>query len=118
MLPDIVAVAHIAWEAYRALCVSQGDHTVDSWYFAPDDKKQAMIASVSHIILTPGITAKMCHEHWVRWKLHEGWTSSNRKDEARKTHPMLMAWDDLTPDQQLKDRLFVSIVQALYPAYD
>jgi hypothetical protein len=44
----------------------------------------------------------------------DGWRYGKVKDPARKTHPTL-PWDELPAEQQLKDRLFIAIVQALAP---
>jgi hypothetical protein len=52
------------------------------------------------------------HDHWAEFLAARGWRQGPRDDVA-KTHPNLTAWDDLSPEQQDKDRVFLSIVVSL-----
>ena len=47
--------------------------------------------------------AEMEHERWIDERLVEGWTYGQR-DEARKTNPYLVAWDELSEDVKEYDR--------------
>lgn len=54
------------------------------------------------------------HESWRSQRIADGWVYSEVKDVELKTHPCLVDWQDLPRYQQLKDRLFCGIVDALY----
>jgi voltage-gated potassium channel Kch len=45
------------------------------------------------------------HERWVEDALHDGWRiTSDGKDSERRLHPSLVGWDELSDDEQEKDR--------------
>ena len=44
------------------------------------------------------------HERWVREKLSRGWTFGRVRDDAAKRHPDLVPYDNLSKEEQLKDR--------------
>jgi hypothetical protein len=48
--------------------------------------------------------ARMEHERWCRERRGEGWVYGDRRDEARRRHPALRPWNELTPDIQEKNR--------------
>lgn len=47
-------------------------------------------------------------------KIADGWVYGEEKNLELKTHHCLVPWNDLPLAQQLKDRLFCSIVDALH----
>jgi hypothetical protein len=57
------------------------------------------------------ITPEELHIDWLKFKKEDGWTyDKGPVDRVRKTHPCLLEWKDLTPQQKLKDCLFHNIV--------
>lgn len=52
------------------------------------------------------------HNEWVAFLTARGWTHGER-DPERRRHPNLVPWDELTPEEQDKDRVFMSVVFAL-----
>ena len=51
------------------------------------------------------------HDHWARQRIDEGWTYGPQRDDARKTHPDLVAYGDLPEDEKEYDR--ISVVETL-----
>ena len=49
--------------------------------------------------------ARQEHDRWMNDLVRDGWTySSGAKDPERKTHPLLVGWDDLDEPEREKDR--------------
>ena len=48
--------------------------------------------------------ARQEHERWCRERQGEGWVYGDPRDDARRRHPALRPWDELTPDVQEKNR--------------
>ena len=48
--------------------------------------------------------ARNVHERWAQERLSEGWTYGEQRDDAKKTHPCLVSYDDLTEAERAYDR--------------
>ncbi|MFE9657367.1 RyR domain-containing protein [Micromonospora sp. NPDC006431] len=48
--------------------------------------------------------ARLEHERWCRERRGEGWTYGEPRDDARRRHPALRPWDELTPEVQEQNR--------------
>jgi RyR domain/Adenylate and Guanylate cyclase catalytic domain len=57
--------------------------------------------------------AKHEHDRWVEDRLRAGWTQGSSRDNARKQHPLLVDWDQLSEEAKDKDRNAVSNLPAL-----
>jgi RyR domain len=60
---------------------------------------------------TPGAQ----HEAWMQSKQRDGWVRGPVKDEAQKTHPSLVPFEELSDSEQSKDALLIAVVQAVAP---
>lgn len=109
----IEAVARVCHEANRAYCLTLGDHSQVPWDAAPEWQRKSCIDGVSFRLLNPSAGPEASHENWSKMKISEGWIFGDVKDVEKKTHPCLVPFDQLPPEQQAKDRLFLSIVKAL-----
>ena len=106
---DIARVCH---EANRALQTIQGDPVVSpTWDEAPDWQRASAVDGVAKALA--GATPEQLHESWCAFKAADGWRFGSVKDAGRKTHPCLVAYDQLPADQRVKDRIFAAIVGAL-----
>ena len=55
------------------------------------------------------LSARDHHNAWVVFLAARGWRRGEKNPEE-KTHPNLVDWDDMAPEQQDKDRVFMGIV--------
>lgn len=108
-------VARITHEANRAACAARGDHSQEPWLDAPDWQKESAIQGVRFHLLNPDATPEQSHENWMAQKDRDGWTWGPKKDPEAKTHPCMVPYDLLPPEQRAKDHLFRGIVHALRP---
>lgn len=113
--PDdaIKAMARTCHQANKAYCESIGDFSQYDWERAPEWAKESAIKGVTFRLLNPDAPASAQHESWMQEKLLEGWVYGEEKDPEKKTHPCIVAYDELPEHQRKKDELFMSIVQAL-----
>lgn len=48
--------------------------------------------------------ARLEHDRWMRDRIRDGWSYGATRDDARKLHPSLVAYDELSEDEREKDR--------------
>ena len=48
--------------------------------------------------------AKNVHEVWARERIAQGWTYGEQRNDELKTHPCLVAYEDLPEDEREYDR--------------
>lgn len=56
--------------------------------------------------------AKLAHEIWMKSKIDAGWIYGKAKDPIKKTHPLLVDWDDLPEEEKQKD---IDIAENIIP---
>lgn len=72
------------------------------------DLQAAAVNGVAQVRL--GTTSpRDLHKIWVEFLTDRGW-QPGPKDEEAKTHPNLVAWEELAPEQRDKDRVFLGVV--------
>ena len=96
--------------------MSLGDFSQPSWKDAPDWQKESAIKGVTGALT--GATPEQSHEGWLKEKEATGWKYGDVKDSAAKTHPCMVAYDELPPEQQTKDHLYLSTVKAMAKAIE
>jgi hypothetical protein len=106
-------IARICHEANRAYCQTLGDHSQLPWDEAPGWQKASALDGVRFHRTNPHVPASASHDNWMKTKLAEGWVYGDAKDAEAKTHPCIVAFEELPRAQQAKDHLFQSIVHAL-----
>lgn len=111
----ILACAHAAHEANRAYCRALGDLSQPAWDEAPEWQRRSAINGVVGVLID-GNGPRESHESWSREKLADGWTLGEVKDPEAKTHPCLVPYDQLPPEQQQKDQLYIQTVAAIATA--
>lgn len=64
----------------------------------------------SGVVVTPeiaGLTellARNTHENWAHQRLSDGWRWGPARDDGRREHPCLVAYDDLPEEERAYDR--------------
>lgn len=113
IVPDniIIAAARAAHEANRAWCLAHGDTSQPSWDDAPDWQKSSAIKGVDGVIRGNG--PRESHECWLAEKINNGWRYGLIKDPVAKTHPCMVPYHKLPPEQKAKDSIFVWTVRAI-----
>jgi hypothetical protein len=110
---DIEKIARVCHEANRAWCEANGDTSQVAWDKAQAWQREAAVDAVKFALANPNAPASAQHDSWMQFKLSDGWRYGPAKDAAAKTHPWLVPFDELPPEQQAKDRLMMAIVKAL-----
>ena len=108
----VVEIAKVCHEANRALCETQGDHSQPVWEDAPDWQIKSACDGVRFHRHNPVASASASHENWLKEKEADGWKYGPVKDPEKKEHPCFVPFEDLPPEQQIKDHLFKAIVGA------
>jgi len=112
--PDkALAVARVCYEANRGYCETLNDHSFRPWDEAPCWQQDSVINGVLFHAANPDAGPKASHENWLAEKWAAGWKYGPVKDPAAKEHPCFVPFDQLPPEQQLKNVLFRAVVHAL-----
>lgn len=106
--------ARAAHEANRAYCLAHDDTSQPTWDEAPDWQRSSARNGVRGALA--GNTPEQSHESWVREKLEGGWAWGPVKDPTKKTHPCMVPYAELSPQQRAKDTLFLAVVRAIASA--
>jgi hypothetical protein len=106
---DIASICH---EANRALCEVQGDTSQVPWAEAPDWQRTSCINGVRVARENPEATPASQHENWLKDKEADGWVYGEVKDPEAKTHPCMVPYDELPPEQRIKDSIFLAVVRS------
>lgn len=104
------AIAHIVHEANRAYCRTLGDYTQAAWDDAPEWQKSSAMLGVEAILNGTVTKPEQSHEGWLAEKTRTGWTYGLVKDAEKKEHPCFVPYNQLPPEQQVKDAIFFAIV--------
>lgn len=107
---QIAAVCH---EMSRHYCLLLGDDSIRPWKEADEWQRQSSITGVESILSDPEKTAEQLHHEWKSYKINDGWKYGETKDPVLKTHPCIVAYEDLPIEQRIKDELFISVVLSL-----
>lgn len=104
-------IAKVAHEVNRAYCAALGDASQPTWEEAPQwQRDSAKLGVELHLSGDHGPEAS--HASWMTQKLADGWTYGEIKDPEAKTHPCMVPFNELPPEQQAKDHIFRGVVHA------
>jgi hypothetical protein len=112
---DLGLVAAIAHNVNRAFCQSIGDNSQPLWDDAPEWQQRSAIDGVNAIVQGVVTTPEQSHQNWSKHKISEGWVYGPVKDADAKTHPCLVPYSELPPEQRVKDDLFYAVVTTSLP---
>ena len=114
-------VARSLHEAYLATQVAAGwpmgsARALVPWEALPDSLRQANRSQADHIPIkqqtlslssTPETIEALAdaeHRRWMAEKIVANWRFSTTRDDARRLHPSIVAYNDLTEEEKQKDR--------------
>ena len=104
-------IARICHEAVRTYNEIIGDPVQPHWADAPGWMRESAVNSVNfHLALEA--SARDSHDSWMREKLLAGWRYGKTKDDVALTHPCLLPYSSLPPEQKRKDFIFSAVVEA------
>ena len=107
---SVEKIARVAHEANRAWCAANGDLSHLPWDEAPAWQKHSAREGVkAH--LKADLTPRDSHTMWLGQKARDGWVYGPVKNETYKEHPCMVPYDELPPEQRIKDALFSLIVR-------
>ncbi len=109
----IIAVAETCHNFNRVYCASIGDNSQPRWKHIRDHQYDSVLSGVEFHLLNPDATDSSSHEEWLAYKKADGWVYGETKDEEKKTHPCMVPFDELPPEQQKKDANFKMICDTL-----
>ena len=112
---NIVGLARVCHEANRALRQAFGDHLQVAWEDAPDWQRDSAFKSVQFVLEYPDAPASALHDAWSSGMMAGGWVYGIVKDVDAKTHPCLVPFEQLPPEQQAKGLVLRAIVKACIP---
>lgn len=108
---NVEACARAAHEVNRAYCEALGDHSQVPWDEAPDWQKESARNGVMPVL--EGAGPEKSHEGWMAEKLATGWVYGAVKDAEKKTHPCMVPYVELPPEQRAKDAIYCAVVRQM-----
>lgn len=106
-------IARVCHNVNRAACQAFGDNTQPVWENAPDWARTSAIKGVEFTLANRGAPPSASHESWLEEKRATGWKYGPKKDPEAREHPCFVPYEELPPEQKLKDYLFQAVVRSL-----
>lgn len=114
---DIIRITAGTYEVYRQFCKIQDPNSEDLPIWDDlNEVLQAIAIDATEGIIRRNYNAITSHAEWVVRKQKEGWVYGGVKDVANKKHPGLVQFLYLPAEQQIRDRLWVSVVKTILQA--
>lgn len=107
--PAILHCALLCHSVIEALNRAHNEYTVP-W----DAMKETTIQGVQFILDNPEAGPEAQHENWLKAKEADGWKLGTSKDLEKKTHPLMVPYEMLSPHQKSKDLIFGAIVRTYF----
>lgn len=113
----VIRIAHIVYEANRALGMQHGDMDRAEWYSANDIERSTMITAVEFYLEKPKANEEECHNHWLYMRTLEGWKYGKERNNDKKTHPSMVQYGNLTDFERYKVRQAFVLIRLLVAEY-
>jgi hypothetical protein len=113
MKTTIEKISEVCHETNRAFCLTIGDRSQPSWESAPEWQRTSAINGVKFKLENPDAPASASHESWLEEKRQTGWKYGPVKNPETKEHPCFVPYTALPAEQQVKDALFIGVVNSM-----
>jgi hypothetical protein len=113
MIPE--QIARTCYNVNREIRLALGEdkQLAPSWEDAPEWQRITVRDGVQAVLDGRITEAGQSHQNWLDMKEKDGWKYGPVRDVEKGEHPCMLPFDELPLEQQLKDVLFLNIVQAL-----
>ena len=112
-VPMFLQIAKTCHEVNKSYCESIGNNSQVSWEESPDWQKESAINGVKFHLDNPNSKPEDFHNNWMKEKKKDGWKYGKEKNVEKKEHPCMVPYNKLPKEQQVKDHLFISVVQSM-----
>lgn len=109
-LSEIAKVTH---DVNKAYCEAIGDFSQKEWEDAAPWQRDSAMRGVLAVLDGTATSPEEQHQSWAAQKIAEGWVYGPEKDPEKKTHHCLVPYEQLPPEQKVKDFLFRAVVQSM-----
>ena len=106
------AVAHAANRQYSRFL---GEPMLPEWGSTSFLQSEGIRSAVRFAWNNDSATPEDIHNLWMDERIKNGWKYGTAIDYAKKEHPCIVSYDKLSSEQQLKDKLFLSIIHVMRP---
>lgn len=105
-------ICRVVHEALRAYGIGMGQKPLPTWNRAPKWMKKSTLDSVVSVFEDPDQTPGRQHRQWMEAKLADGWRKGPVKDGVKKTHPLMIPFEELPAEEQRKDTILLALVRS------
>ncbi|HVY89422.1 MAG TPA: RyR domain-containing protein [Hyphomonadaceae bacterium] len=109
----IERIAQVMHEGVRAWQNANKQDAAPPWSRAPQWMKRASCEAVTWRLSHPNAPSSAQHEQWMSEKKAAGWKHGRTKSGVKKTHPLLVPYDQLPEIERRKDALVAATIDAL-----
>lgn len=109
----LVAIARTIHEAIRGWVAAHGETPLEPWPSASEWTKRSTMESILWRIENPDAPHAAQHEQWLEQLRRDGWVFGETKDFDRKTHPMMIPYEELPEFEKRKDAIFNALALSL-----
>ena len=106
-------IARVMHEAVRAWQKANDQPAAPSWSRAPKWMREASREAVIWRLDNPKAAASAQHDQWLTQKKEAGWKYGKTKNGTKKTHPLMVSYDDLPEVERRKDALVGALIDSL-----
>lgn len=110
----IIKLAQAVHENNRLISTTILQEEKQEWNLLNNEQQQGIIQAVRETISNKVSDPALSHEAWVQSKIRAGWKFGDTYSEDEKTHPNIKPYDQLEPEQRLKDLLYLAILTPFY----
>lgn len=109
VLIDVARLAHAAVVEHTTVF---GEVAI-AWDDLEDNDRELFIQMIREFAAHPEWTPEQQHQTWVDIRLREDWQYGATVDYRRRRHPLLVPFDRLSREEQMRRRLIVGVVTSL-----